>query len=91
LEQEHRIHPGNTTSDELPVNSKITVTSFFRSPFNKLAFSLISMAKHGNKASKQKQKCILVFLWSPYGIGQTIIFSSCDFFFLPFFLLFFLA
>jgi len=27
-------------------------------------------------------------LWSPYGIGQTIIFSSCGFFFLSFFLLF---
>jgi len=25
-------------------------------------------------------------LWSPYGIGQTIIFSSCGFFFLLFFL-----
>jgi len=30
-----------------------------------------------------------VLLWSPYVIGQTIIFSSCGFFF--FFLLFFLA
>jgi len=29
------------------------------------------------------------FLWSPYGIGQTIIFSSCGFFF--FYLSFFLA
>jgi len=28
---------------------------------------------------------------SPYGIGQTIIFSSYGFFFLSFFLLFFLA
>jgi len=30
-------------------------------------------------------------LWSPCGIGQTIIFSSCGFFFLSVFLLFFLA
>ena len=30
------------------------------------------------------------FLWSPYGIGQTIIFSSCGFFFLSSFLSFFL-
>jgi len=36
---------------------------------------------------------MISFLWSPYGIGQTIIFSSCGFFFLSFFflLLFFLA
>ena len=31
------------------------------------------------------------FLWSPYGIGQTILFSSCRLFFLSVFLLFFLA
>jgi len=31
------------------------------------------------------------FLWSPYGIGQTIIFSSCGFFYFFFFFLFFLA
>jgi len=31
------------------------------------------------------------FLWSPYGIWQTIIFSSCRLFFFFFFLLFFLA
>jgi len=28
-----------------------------------------------------KSKVILELLWSPYGIGQTIIFSSCGFFF----------
>jgi len=34
----------------------------------------------------------LQYLWSPYGIGQTIIFSSCGFFFLlSFFLSFFLS
>jgi len=30
-------------------------------------------------------------LWSPYGIWQTIIFSSCGFFFLLFFFFAFLA
>jgi len=29
---------------------------------------------------------ITVYLWSPYGIGQTIIFSCCDLFFLLLFL-----
>ena len=29
--------------------------------------------------------CFLILLWSPYGIGQTIIFSSCPLFFLLFF------
>jgi len=33
----------------------------------------------------------VVFLWSPYGIGQTIIFLQCGFFFLSSFFLFFLA
>ena len=28
---------------------------------------------------------LLVSLWSPYGIGQTIIFLPCGYFFLPFF------
>ena len=33
-----------------------------------------------------------MFFWSPYGIGQTIIFSCCGlFFFFFFFFLFFLA
>jgi len=40
---------------------------------------------YGNKL--RHFDCVL--LWSPYGTGQTIIFSSCGFFF--FFLLFFLA
>jgi len=30
-------------------------------------------------------------LWSPYVIGQTIIFLPCDFYLISFFLLFFLA
>jgi len=29
--------------------------------------------------------CICLFLWSPYGIGQNIIFSCCSLFFLSFF------
>ena len=32
----------------------------------------------------------LAYLWSPYGIGQTIIFLPCDFFFFFFFFFFFL-
>ena len=34
---------------------------------------------------------LLLLLWSPYGIGQTIIFSSCGFFLSSIFYLFFLA
>ena len=30
--------------------------------------------------------CLDSFLWPPYGIGQAIIFLSCGFFYLPFFL-----
>jgi len=37
--------------------------------------------------SHQVQQYVL--LWSPYGIGQTIIFSSCRLFFLSFFFFFF--
>ena len=39
---------------------------------------------------KYEEVCFSGFLWSPYVIGQTIIFSSCFFFLLSFFLLFFL-
>jgi len=35
------------------------------------------------------QLCCWQFLWSPYVIGQTIIFSSCSFYLLSFFLSFF--
>jgi len=33
-----------------------------------------------------QEELLLSSLWSPYGIGQTIIFSCCGFFFLLFFL-----
>ena len=37
----------------------------------------------------RRQNLTLVFLWSPYGIGQTIIFPCCGLFFLLFLLSFF--
>jgi len=44
-------------------------------PMNSLTMVMISAS----------QTLTMVLLRSPYGIGQTIIFSSCGFFFYPFF------
>jgi len=49
----------------------------------------IDSAKTGLHFTPKIIISIRCLLWSPYGIGQTIIFSSCGFFFLPFFLLLF--
>ena len=38
--------------------------------------------------SRSQKASLCRFLWSPYGIGQTIIFSSCGFFFLLLFFFF---
>jgi len=44
-------------------------------------------ARHTGKLSNSDFKTYVIFLWSPYVIGQTIIFLPCAFY-LSFFLLF---
>jgi len=49
---------------------------------------LLSVSTVHYTVSHDREQCVIMScLWSPYGIGQTVIFSSCYlFFFLSFFL-----
>jgi len=48
-------------------------------PYVKLLWPFVAYLNHH---CLFQRFCFLVLLWSPYGIGQTIIFSSCGFFLL---------
>jgi len=66
----------------------LTVTVAYRT---QALWRVIAVAHDRLSDSEDFYVWVVLFLWSSYGIGQTIIFSSCGFFLSIFYLLFFLA
>jgi len=68
----------------MKLRSKLTSGAFFIDNQTWIVIDLLTVTLHMPPVNKEQQTGL--FIWSPYGIGQVIIFLPCGFFLLSFFL-----